>query len=428
MSFRRRAAVVSALFMSGCAIFAGLPSIAAASSGLTASAPGVTPTTITIGLLTSLTGDASSSFSASTQGALARIDWQNAHGGVDGRKLVLVTGDDQSSAQEDIEAAQKLNEVDHAFGVVAMAAYQGGGISYLNKQKVPIVGFSTDGYEWFEKPNTNMFTYEPNQVNIQGNTSYAYTVFAKEFEKLGVTKLAELGYGTSESSSGGMKALAVSAKKVGLANCYENTSITFGSTNFTADALSIRSAGCNGAMSSFVTSSDIALSSALKQDGWTGTQILSSTGYTATTQDSPSALAALTGDYITTPEYFTESIPAVKTMYESLEKYVPGYKKGIPDFGLINAYISTDLMIKGLEVAGKNPTRSSFIDNLRKVKDYDAQGMLPSAISFTGFGTSAMFPKTECEYLIKVTSSGYTPYGGSLASAKFCGTLIKVNG
>jgi hypothetical protein len=34
-------------------------------------------------------------------------------------------------------------------------------------------------------------------------------------------------------------------------------------------------------------------------------------------------------------------------------------------------------MIKGLEVAGKNPTRQSFITNLHNVTGYDADACFP---------------------------------------------------
>src|SRR5271157_2221269 len=68
-----------------------------ASSGLTASAPGVTPTTITIGFPLPETGVASSTFVDAPIGADARVAYQNAHGGVDGRKIVLDTVDDQSN-------------------------------------------------------------------------------------------------------------------------------------------------------------------------------------------------------------------------------------------------------------------------------------------------------------------------------------------
>src|SRR6202035_5186302 len=63
-----------------------------------ASSPGVSAKQIVVGLTTSLTGAEASSFIGGWQGAQARIDEQNAAGGVNGRKIKLVIADDASSA------------------------------------------------------------------------------------------------------------------------------------------------------------------------------------------------------------------------------------------------------------------------------------------------------------------------------------------
>ncbi len=38
-------------------------------------------------------------------------------------------------------------------------------------------------------------------------------------------------------------------------------------------------------------------------------------------------------------------------------------------------WLGAQAFLKGLEVAGKNPTRESFITNLRQVHNYDAGGL-----------------------------------------------------
>src|SRR6202035_5338872 len=90
----------------------------AAPSSNTASAPGVTSNSITIGLITSATGNASSTFSDTADGAQAAVAAQNAAGGVNGRKLVLVTGDDQSAVSADLTAAQDLVQNKKVFAVI----------------------------------------------------------------------------------------------------------------------------------------------------------------------------------------------------------------------------------------------------------------------------------------------------------------------
>ena len=53
--------------------------------------------------------------------------------------------------------------------------------------------------------------------------------------------------------------------------------------------------------------------------------------------------------------------PATNSILAALKQYDTSYPGGDPDYGLLGSYLSTELMIKGLQVAGQNPTRASFI-------------------------------------------------------------------
>ena len=64
------------------------------SSALTASAPGITPTTITIGSHQPLTGPAAPGYSEIAPASNAYFQYVNAHGGVYGRKVVYKYLDD----------------------------------------------------------------------------------------------------------------------------------------------------------------------------------------------------------------------------------------------------------------------------------------------------------------------------------------------
>ncbi|HUZ09204.1 MAG TPA: ABC transporter substrate-binding protein, partial [Acidimicrobiales bacterium] len=81
-------------------------------------ASGAAASTITIGYVTDLTGVASSTFADGAGGAQARIDLQNAQGGVNGHKLKLVVEDDQSSPTVNKTASQDLVQNKGAFGVI----------------------------------------------------------------------------------------------------------------------------------------------------------------------------------------------------------------------------------------------------------------------------------------------------------------------
>ena len=102
------------------------------------------------------------------------------------------------------------------------------------------------------------------------------------------------------------------------------------------------------------------------------------------------------------------TLPAVVTMFTNLAKYDHSYKAGsIPDLGLYGSYIAAEEMIDGLKEAGPNPTRASFISNLRKVSSYNAGGILPAGTSFANFGTAAMIPPTECFYFLQLQNGKF---------------------
>src|SRR5690348_16057400 len=75
-------------------------------AGNKASAPGVKSSSINVALITSLTGSDSSNSITIPKGFRARIDAQNAAGGVNGRQITFVIEDDQSSVSQAQTAAQ----------------------------------------------------------------------------------------------------------------------------------------------------------------------------------------------------------------------------------------------------------------------------------------------------------------------------------
>jgi hypothetical protein len=112
-------------------------------------------------------------------------------------------------------------------------------------------------------------------------------------------------------------------------------------------------------------------------------------------------------------------------MLDTLKKYDSHFSGGIPDLGLYGSYLAMDLMIKGLQVAGTNPTRESFISNLRQVTNYDAGGILPSPTTFANFGTKSMLPETYCTYVFQLKSpGGFVTYNGG---KPMCGKLISID-
>ena len=382
--------------------------------GLTASAPGISTTTIKIGLITSLTGAASSEYLDLPKAAQARADAANANGGVGGRKLQLVTCDDTSAPTGNAECAQKL-VAEGVFGIIAESPFVFGGYKYMQQQGIPVTGGAYDGPEWGTQPNTNMFSTtgpsDPHQPQ--------YTQPATLMKQTGVTTVAAFGYGESPSSSAAAKGFAFSAKYVGLTVGYLNSSLPFGTVDTAPLALTMKQNGINGVSMEMDENTNFAILTAAKQAGVDMKVAISATGYGQSLLNDPSAVRDGQGTYFPPVAAPVElKSQATQTMQAAFAKYA-GFT-GVPDFDWYEGWLGTDLMIEGLQVAGTNPTRSAFITNLRQVTNYTGGGLLPAPVSYSlsSFGQA---PQTLCGWYTILQASQFMVINGG---KPVCGTLI----
>jgi branched-chain amino acid transport system substrate-binding protein len=380
----------------------------------TASAPGITKDTVHIGLITSITGPFSSTFGDTADGARARIEGQNAKGGVCGRKIVLDVADDASSTTGVLTAAQSVVETKGAFAVIGYSGFMTGAIRYLQPAGVPVLGSGFDGGEWHTQPYTNMVSWSATDP-----TREAFTMDGEFFKKIGATNIAGLGY-ANPSSSASIKGLKASVEAAGLKMGYLNVSVPSGGVDFVGYVLDMKKAGVDGAVCSCVDSSNFAMFTALKQGGVTLKGALAFSGPTNNAFQSAASTDAAQGQYFRaqlTP--VTLNTPATEEYQKNLTQYVPAYKGGFATFGMSGGYVSADLAIQGLIDAGQNPTRESYLTSLRSAEhSYDAHGLLatPVDLSLDKFPNEA---DTACAYYLQVKGNAYT-----LPFDKVCGTKI----
>jgi branched-chain amino acid transport system substrate-binding protein len=416
------AVLLAAGLLAACSSSSNKASSSSNGSTGSASGTGAKGSPITIGFISDRTGLAASSFFNAHYGAEARIDAQNAAGGVNGHKLALVEEDSQSSPTGNLTASQLLVQKG-AFGIIEDSSFTFGAYKYLNKEGLPVTGAAIDGPEWGQQPNTNMFSVTGITSTPISGKYYTYDTQARFLKDIGVTKLAGVVF-SIQSAIQAMSSLLQSGTPLGLSKCYVNNSIPFGATDFTADVLSIKSSGCNGVVALTLLSTDIALSNALKQAGLTDMKQLYATAYDQNLLDQPNALAAMQGDYTTTAIDYSHPSAGAQKMLAQLKQYTP-FHGSIPSLNISQGWAAADLMIRGLEVAGNHPTRQAFISNLRQVSNYTADDLYTRpGVNFTNFGNAAQFPKTSCGYFIQITATGYTSYNNG---KPVCGNLVATN-
>jgi branched-chain amino acid transport system substrate-binding protein len=368
---------------------------------------------IRIGLVTSLTGDASADTAPAREAAQARIDEQNEAGGIDGRQLVLVVADDQSTPAGAETAVKTLVEREHVVGVVSMSGVLVSAAAYLQEKGVPVTGVGYDGPEWGQEPNTNMFSLDPIDPDYPPTT-----VWGEFLQSIGVTKLAGIAYADVPSSSGSLLQIQKSAEAAGVEAAYTNTSVPYGTTDFTAVVLQMKKAGVDGFLCSCAAATELALATAVKQAGLDAKGVLS-TGYEQATLDDPTRSETAEGYYAYSyyVPYELEA-PGTEAMLAALEEYDDSYEPGtIPSYYQSSSYLSTGLMVDGLEEAGGEASSQDVIDALRTVTSYDADGALPAPVSFAPeeFGKSLAEP---CNYFVQFVDGEFVPL------PKVCGALI----
>ena len=365
-----------------------VPVLAGATLVATTGSAGASAAPYTVGLITSATGPAGPTYMNIAAGVKARIALQNAEGGVNGHRIDVVVKDDQTSPALNQTAAEDL-VAQGVLEVIQDSPVTFGATKVMQQAGMPVVGSATDGYEWGEQPNTNMFSLEQGTLTDPKEPVYSLPSIFK-----GVSPVASFGYSISPSSTESALAFAYAAKKQGLKVGYMDTSVPFGSVNTTTIGLGLKNAHIQGIYMPLDDNTNFAIVTAAKNEGLNLKVAESATGYGQALLGDQSAVQAAQGVYFLTPGTPVElQTPATKAMVAALAKY--GNLHGVPDYGSYEGWMSADLAIKGLQVGGKTPTHQSIIANLRKVTSYNAGGILPSAVNFTQFGKDA---KQICDY------------------------------
>jgi branched-chain amino acid transport system substrate-binding protein len=375
-----------------------------------ASTPGVTANSVTIGLITEETGPGAPPAMGLVRGAQARVDQQNAEGGVEGRRIKLIVKDDQTNPVTDQTATSALIS-SGVFGVVDDSAVTFGGYKLLQQAGIPVTGGAYDGPEWYEQPNTNMFAISgPGDAKDPQYSNFA--VFAKQH---GGTKCGAVGYAISPSSRASATGFELSCEREGLQNAFLDTQVPFGSVDVTTLVLQLKSAGVNTLWLPLDGNTNFAIMTAIQQAGLKMKVIINATGYGQTlVSDKVAAPDAQGAWFLATGLPVELRTPATEAFQAALAKYA--HYTGVPDFSWYEGWGTTDLMIKGLERAGKNPTRSGFIADLHQVTDYSANGLLgPVSFSLSQFGQA---PKDLCEYLAQFEGDAF------VHPTKVCGAIL----
>lgn len=394
------------LVVAAAAVLSAATACSASSGGTTNDNTQAPDKTVTVGLLTDLTGANASAARTSVDGVKAGVQYA----GRRGYTIKYVVGDTATNPTTALAAAQRLVTQDHVAAVIASSALLFAVTGYLTQHNVPVIGTSGDGPEWIT--SKNMFS----AIGVL-HTERVATTAGTFFKSQGVTSLGTVGYSISPTSSEAAKAAAESAKKAGIKAGYVNAAVPYGTTDVGPMALAMKNAGVDGLALEVSPNTSFAIITALRDEGVNIKAALLPTGYGGDlAQAGPGAQAAAQN------AFFALGYEPVEMQTAATRQFAADLKAagvtGQPTFSMYNAYASVGLLVRALPAAAGRTTSAALISALSGIHDFDVLGLIGNRrIDINdrdggGGGTCVWVTKLQGKIFVPVKNA--TPVCGSV--------------
>jgi branched-chain amino acid transport system substrate-binding protein len=335
------------------------------SAALTASAPGITATTITIGSHQPLTGPAAPGYSEIAPASAAYFAYVNAHGGVNGRKIVYKYLDDAYNPTTTASVVRQLVLQDNVYAI-----FNGLGTpthlaveSFLNAQKVPDV-FVASGCDCWNEPTT-----APETFGWQLDYVREGKILGQYIKQHFAGKKVGYFYQDDEFGMDGVKGLdyEIPSSSVVARQTYVPTNVNIGPA-----VAALHAAGAQVVVAFSIPAFTALLKLNSLKLGYNPTLVVSNVGSDPITLGglleafAKQGGATVNGNQLTTGIITDEYLPALNTSdswYTLFKKVHDQYDAKAPldgnvFYGMSAAYTFVQAMLK----AGRNPTRADLVN------------------------------------------------------------------
>jgi ABC-type branched-subunit amino acid transport system substrate-binding protein len=364
--------------------------------------PGVTDTEIKLGQTVPYSGPASA-FSSYGRVMTGYVKMVNEAGGINGRKINLISLDNAFSPPKAIEQTRKLVEDDGVLadvgtvGTTPNVAIQ----KYLNGAKVPHIFISAGGRRFADPQSFPWSVPMYPGFEMEGKTFGQYIRKHKPAAKVAVLYQND-DYG--KDFLVGLKAALGDKTKIVAEVAYEITEPTIDS-----QIVRLKDSGADTLLYFSTPKFTAQGLRKVKETGWTPLQFLASPTNSVKTVLDPAGFENAQG--IITTQFTNQagdpawaSDPEVTEYVEFMKKWVPSDNPG--DFVALSGYINVQGIVQAITKCGDNLTRENLLKQATNMKGTRFKMMLPGV-------------------QLNTTPQDYAPYE-SLRMAKFEGSSWKL--
>jgi len=398
---------------------AGASPVATQSGGGTPSTeevPGVTDTEILLGSHFALSQSPATAYAPIMDGMRAYFDYVNSQGGVYGRKIKLLIGDDHYNPADTLEVVRKLVEQD---GVFAMIGCLGESThttvwKYLEEEGIPDLFQSSGIVKWTQPVAHTRFGGNPDYYT-EGKMLGQYIAQHYAGKKLGLLlQNDEIGVDGEKGLRDGLEGsdVQIVARETHETTQWDVTAQTQRLKNANPDVVAAYSIPPPAAS---------LVKTARETLNWDVPFVISGVNASdvfaqlAGAQNAEGAVSVVFGKQL----YQTDD-PAIQLHLQIMKDF----GQGVPasNFTLYGQAMA-EIMVKGLENAGPNLTRESLIEGLEAIRDWCCTAcMVPVNMSPTDHRPM------EMEFYIKMHNGNWEPFGDPISYESTPGKVVGCKG
>lgn len=335
---------------------------------------GVTDTEIVIGDILPLTGPPALLGVAHNLGVKVAVAEANAAGGINGRKLRLISEDDGYVPSRTIQGVRKLINSDKIFAFTSISgtAQAQAAMPVIKQAGLPAMAPITT-YEGLYKPVIkNVFTVGYDMAEA------VYGLVSKMADRYPGKKWAVISQ-DDEYGENVRTGFERAAKEKNL-QVVSSQIFKKGQSDFSSEILKVKQAGAEALMAGGVLGENITMVKELERIGH---KIPVGVTYVSRVPASVKMMGSA-GENVYTVDYvYLESSPEAKGFMEKLEKYLTPEERAKTNRYTFTGYASTRALFAAMEKCGKALTWDCTNAELAKVRNLETGAMTPISFSET---------------------------------------------
>lgn len=324
---------------------------------------------IVIGSINTFSGALSNGLSDSKDTEQAWVNWTNAHGGVLGHPIKLITVDDGGLPATALQDAEKLVEQDHVVAFVAnMSGNDAAYASYVEQKQIPVIGGTIGSFVWEQNPDF----YPEGQTGIA--TIGERLLLAKQ------SGASRYGYLYGAGNAAALQGVAFNkamAKKIGGISIAYATGISSTAPNYTAPCLAAQAAHVQALEVGDAPTVLASVATSCAAQGF-NPQWIAAFGET---DGSDLKVPALNGVKIALLNFpwMDSSTAATKTYQQAMTQYAPEFAGENGDSNTAQVWASFQLFQTAIEAAHPtgDVTTADILNGLWSLKNETLGGLAP---------------------------------------------------